>query len=111
MTTPEGKVKDKIKRYMKKILEGIWSYMPVQTGYGQHGIPDHIYCVPVVITQEMVGDTIGLFVGIEAKTTRGRMSDHQIMQRDGIIAAGGIYATIYGSDEIENKLCHLRRLQ
>lgn len=106
--TPEGTVKKKIKEYMKKLFPTAWCYMPVQTGYGQHGIPDHIYCVPMVITASMVGETVGVFVGIEAKTAQGKMTAYQRVQRDEIEEARGFYATIYGSDEIDNKLKHFK---
>ncbi len=106
--TPEGKVKKNIKKFMADLFKNAWSYMPVQTGYGQSGIPDHIYCVPMLITADMVGETVGVFVGIEAKTAQGKMTAYQRVQRDLIIDAGGFYATIYGSDEIENKLQHFR---
>lgn len=31
------------------------------------GTPDTMFCVPKVITQDMVGKTVGLFVGVEVK--------------------------------------------
>lgn len=40
--TPEGKVKDAIKKLLKE--HGIWYYMPVQNGMGVVGIPDIIAC-------------------------------------------------------------------
>jgi VRR-NUC domain len=42
MATPEGKVKEAVKRELKK--RGIWFYMPVQNGMGVVGIPDLICC-------------------------------------------------------------------
>lgn len=53
MATPEGRVKDKIKKLLK--AHGIWYYMPVQNGMGVVGIPDLICCYE------------GLFIGIETK--------------------------------------------
>ena len=108
--TPEGRVKDNIKKWMAKYFPNAWSYMPVQTGYGVNGIPDHIYCVPVTITPEMVGETVGLFVGIEAKTVKGKMSPSQTIQKDNIREAEGFYRTVWGSDDIEEALCSLKRL-
>lgn len=52
--TPEGKVKSKIKQYLKTLPE-CWFYMPVQNGMGVVGIPD-IICV-----------IRGRFVAIETK--------------------------------------------
>jgi hypothetical protein len=40
--TPEGKVKDECKKYLKSI--GAWYFMPVSNGMGQMGIPDIICC-------------------------------------------------------------------
>lgn len=53
MATPEGRVKDKIKKLLKS--HGIWYYMPMQNGMGVAGIPDLICCYE------------GLFIGIETK--------------------------------------------
>ena len=58
--TPEGKVKDSI----KKILDDprIWYFMPVQTGYGVKGIPDFIGCYE------------GQAFAIEAKAGKGSIT-------------------------------------
>lgn len=40
--TPEGKVKDQVKKLLK--ARGIWYYMPMQNGMGVVGIPDLICC-------------------------------------------------------------------
>jgi len=109
--TPEGKVKDKIKKEMTKMFPTAWSFMPVQMGYGKSGIMDHIYCVPVVITPDMVGMTIGMFLGIEAKTAQGKMTDNQIRERDGVLRAEGIHLTIYGSNDVYDKMKLLENLK
>jgi len=73
-----------------------WSYAPIQTGRGVHGIPDRVGCVPVTITQAMVGRTIGMFVGVEAKAPGRRgeknagASALQVGHLEGILAAGGV---------------------
>jgi hypothetical protein len=63
--TPEGKVKSDVKKYLDKADAAY--YMPVQNGMGCVGVPDIVACVPVEITQNMVGQTIGVFAGIETK--------------------------------------------
>ena len=42
-TTPEGKVKKKVKEYLKSI--GAWYYMPVSNGMGRSGCPDILVCL------------------------------------------------------------------
>jgi len=51
--TPEGKVKDSVKQFLKE--RGAWFFMPVSNGMGQVGIPDIIVCYK------------GVFVAIETK--------------------------------------------
>jgi hypothetical protein len=51
--TPEGKVKDAIKKELRK--RDIWYFMPMQNGFGVVGIPDFICCYK------------GRFVAIETK--------------------------------------------
>jgi ribosomal protein S19 len=63
--TPEGRVKDKIKAWLRS--RGIWFFMPVTGGYGRNGVHDFVCCAPVLITQEMVGKTVGMFLTIETK--------------------------------------------
>ena len=65
--TPEGKTKEEIREWLEKEFDNPYVFMPVQTMYGVHGTPDFLCCLPVVITQEMVGTTVGMFAGIEAK--------------------------------------------
>ena len=51
--TPEGKVKDGIKKVLA--AHGVWYFMPPANGYGRTGIPDFICCVN------------GKFLAVEAK--------------------------------------------
>ena len=52
-STPEGKVKDACKKYLKSI--DAWFFMPVSNGMGQVGIPDIICCYK------------GMFLAVETK--------------------------------------------
>jgi len=99
MSTPESKVKTWIKQWLERRIPKAWRYMPVPTGYGQRGIPDFILCVPITVTQEMVGHTIGAFVGIEAKAPQGVLSHYQRHQIDAIRTASGIAVVIKGDKE------------
>jgi hypothetical protein len=40
--TPEGRVKDDVKKVLK--ARDIWFFMPMQNGFGVVGIPDFICC-------------------------------------------------------------------
>ena len=66
--------------------------MPVSNGMGRHGIPDIIACKPTVITPDMVGQRVGLFVGIECKAPGklGTVTPLQERELKAIEAAGGI---------------------
>ncbi len=77
-STPEGKVKDKIKKTIKAL--GFWYYMPSQNGMGVSGIPDLIVCAG------------GLFIGIETKAP-GKLANvtpNQQARIDEINGAGGL---------------------
>lgn len=77
-STPEGKVKDKIKKTIKSL--GFWYYMPAQNGMGVNGIPDLIVCAG------------GFFIGIETKAP-GKLKNvtaNQQARIDEINGAGGL---------------------
>jgi Holliday junction resolvase len=84
--TPEGKVKDKVKKLLKK--HGAWNFVPVSGGRGAHGIPDIIACHH------------GRFLGIECKAPnkKNNVSALQKMQLAGIRAADGV-AMVVATDE------------
>lgn len=77
MSTPEGKVKDACKRRLKQL--GAYYFMPVSNGMGKHGIPDIIVCLPVEVTQDMVGKKLGVFCAVETKAP-GRLSNATPLQ-------------------------------
>jgi hypothetical protein len=55
---------------------------------GSPALDFHV-CVPVEITPEMVGQTIGLYVGVEAKAPGGQPTPRQLNTMAEIAAAGG----------------------
>lgn len=75
MTTPESKVKDKIKKILKE--HSVYYAMPMGTGYGNSGVPDFLCCVN------------GFFVAIEAKAGKGETTALQDKNLKEINAAGG----------------------
>lgn len=74
--TPEGKVKEAIKRRLFEA--GIYFFMPRGTVYGRRGIPDIVGCVG------------GRFFAIEVKAGKNKPTKLQSMEHDAIRAAGGV---------------------
>lgn len=98
--TPEGRVKAAIKKRLQEVAPQGFHFLPVSNGMGRHGIPDFICCVPTVITPDMVGGAIGVFVGVEAKTYTGKISDLQEVCLDDIKDASGSALVVWGSDDV-----------
>lgn len=76
--TPEGKVKDDVKKFLK--ARGAWYFMPVSNGMGQVGIPDIICCYK------------GFFVAIETKAPgkKSQVTENQKRVMDAIRDATGL---------------------
>lgn len=74
--TPEGKVKDKVKKLLKKY--GIYYCMPLGTSFGKAGVPDILACV------------YGKFVGIETKAGKGTCTKLQEIEQQRICDSGGL---------------------
>ena len=96
----KAKIEKSVKKEIKVMLDDLnaWHFMPMQT-MGQSGIPDHIACVPKLVTHDMVGKTVGMFVGIEAKALGKTPTPLQIHQLDGIEFAGGLAMYIHGAQD------------
>ena len=74
-TTPEGKVKAKVKVILKEL--GAYYTMPVTGGFGTSGAPDFLVCLN------------GRFVGIECKAGKGKPTALQEKNLHDIAQAGG----------------------
>jgi hypothetical protein len=85
--TLEGRVKDEIKKFLRKLQA--YFHMPVQNGMGAPALDFHT-CIPIVITPAMVGKTIGVYVGIEAKAPGKQPTPRQTRTMSDIQDAGGI---------------------
>ena len=66
---------------------------PFSTGLPK-GFSDLFGITPVVITPDMVGQTVGVFTALEVKTETGRVSKQQRAFLDAVIAAGGRAAVV-----------------
>ena len=65
-TTPEGRVKAKVKALLKKY--NIYHFMPATGGYGRSGVPDFVCCME------------GHFLAIECKA--GKNTTTALQQRE-----------------------------
>lgn len=88
-STPEGKVKDACKKYLKSI--GAWFFMPVSNGMGQVGIPDIICCYK------------GMFLAIETKAPgkRANTTPNQKRVIESIQAADGWAIVVDDVDQLK----------
>ncbi len=76
MTTPEGKVKAKITRLLKKYAPSLWYFMPVPGGFG-------------VRTVDYIGCYRGVMFVIEAKRPGKDATDLQKKAMNEVRTAGG----------------------
>lgn len=95
-STPEGKVKDMVKTFLR-LVKAYW-HMPVQNGMGSPSLDFHV-CMPILITPDMVGSRVGLYVGIETKALGKTMTPRQIATTKAIIEAGGQVFLIDGNTQ------------
>lgn len=84
--TPEGKVKDKVKRLFKAM--DVYYAMPATGGYGASGVPDFLVCLK------------GRFIGVECKAGKGKPTALQLKNLAEIEASGGI-SVIVNEDNLE----------
>lgn len=74
MKTPEGKLKDQVKTFLKE--RGAYYHMPVQTGYG-------------VPTLDFIGCHMGRFFAIETKAVGKRPTTRQLRTMEEMSMAHG----------------------
>jgi len=84
--TPEGKVKKRVKEYLKSI--GAWYYMPVSNGMGRVGCPDILVCYK------------GLFMAFETKAP-GKIKNVTPNQQREIAAIQRAYGLALVVDDVE----------
>ena len=63
--------------------------IPIRFGIGNPGGSDLIGIKPTIITADMIGQTIGVFMAIEVKTATGRVTKEQQTFIDAVCRAGG----------------------
>ena len=84
-TTPEGKVKDRVKRILKATA-GVYYHCPVQNGMGMPSL-------------DFIGCCHGLYIGIETKAPGKKPTGRQRGTMSQIEAAGGKVFVIDGAEE------------
>lgn len=89
MSTPEGRVKAKVTRWLKELGDDCWYFMPVQRGMGRPAL-DYECCIR------------GHSVAIETKVPGGVMSPTQKATRDAKLAAGGLVLMIWDEQSLEH---------
>ena len=85
--TPEGKVKAKVKAWLK--ARGIWFSMPMGTQFGNSGVPDFLACHE------------GHFIGIEAKAGKGKTTALQEDNMRRIRESGGTTIVVNEDNMVE----------
>ena len=71
---------------------------------GQTGMADIAACVPVLITADMVGQTIGAYAEIEVKTLTGKQRTAQKLRELAVKKRGGVYIVARSPDDALDKL-------
>ena len=88
MSTPEGKVKDMVRRKMERAFPKCYRFMPVQSGMGATTL-DFLYCVE------------GLFISIETKAGTKKPTPRQDYVAQQITAAGGLTFVVRDEESME----------
>ena len=63
------------------------------------GSPDIIGCTPIVVTNKMVGQKIGIFTAIEIKSYKGKATKEQLAFNEMVKSMGGISGIAYSVEE------------
>lgn len=98
MSTPEKKVKDKVKALL--VEHGAYHFMPATHGYGSSGVPDIAACLN------------GRFIGIECKANGGKPTALQLKNLQLLSSAGGIAVLVdeNGLDDLNALLTGVNKL-
>lgn len=94
----------KVKEAVKAVLKGwgCYQFWPIKTSSMGATTVDCLACIPVMITKEMVGTTLGVFVAIETKRTKinepTKPQEHILKQ---VMEAGGGAALIHTVNDME----------
>ena len=96
MTTPEGRVKQKVRKVLNEL--GAYYSMTVTGGFGNSGTPDYIVCFG------------GRFYGIECKAQDNKPTALQLKHLKDIKRNGGVALIIdeHNVEQLENMIIHAK---
>lgn len=90
-STPEGKIKDKVKALFKEYK--VWYFLPGNNGFGRSGVPDFVACVD------------GYFFSVECKADKTKKPTAlQVKCGEQIRKAGGVWLLVYDDDTLAELL-------
>jgi len=98
MSTPEGRVKAKVKQALKVFGTDCWYFMPVQSGFGRPAL-DFMCCIR------------GRMVAIETKAPGGELSPTQRSTKAMLELAGAIVLIVWDETSLELALKILLALE
>lgn len=96
MKTPEGTIKDDIKKLLESKGSALYYFMPVQQGFGKRGL-DFFVCYK------------GMFIAIECKRRGGRAQRFQADLVDTVRDAHGHALVADNAHDVENLLDFIDR--
>ena len=86
----ETKLQREVQKYLRSL--GCYEFKVHGSQYMRAGIPDIICCYK------------GLFIGIETKVGKNKMSELQKIHKEEILKAGGIHILAYNLDDVKKVL-------
>jgi len=90
-STPEGKIKDKVKALFRE--HKVWYFLPGNNGFGRSGVPDFVACVD------------GYFIGVECKADKTKKPTAlQLKCGEQIRQAGGVWLLVYDDETLAGLL-------
>lgn len=97
--TPEGKVKDEVRKIFQSINDKwpgmLWYCMPMGQLYGKRGVPDFLVCVN------------GKFLAIETKAEGGKLTAMQKLELRKVAEAGGYNLVVFPAAlELLSRMLH-----
>ncbi len=98
MSTPEGRIKQKVKaRLRKEFGDSHWPFWPVQTGYGSVAL-DLLMCAS------------GRFIAVETKANRNKkLTPLQETTAATIRSAGGLVFVVYDDATLDEAIAAIKR--